>query len=54
MKLLLVSVLIIAVVGVTSGSICSNPASYAGKSLCDPWGTYCGECVSFVKVCTGL
>jgi hypothetical protein len=32
------------------GAICPNPQAYSGQSLCDPWGTYCGECVSFYKV----
>jgi len=38
----------------SSGStiICSNPERYQGQALCHR-GTYCGECVSFVKVCTG-
>ena len=51
-----VSVVIVVVFNVdvaASASVCSNPSHYAGQSLCDPWGTYCGECVSFVKVCTG-
>ncbi|XP_046443519.1 uncharacterized protein LOC124193637 [Daphnia pulex] len=34
------------------GAICPNPQAYSGQSLCDPWGTYCGECVSFYKVCS--
>jgi hypothetical protein len=54
MRSILVAVVFVAVVGVTSASICSNPTAYVGQSLCDPWGTYCGECVSFVKVCTGM
>ena len=36
------------------GAICPNPSSYSGQSLCDPWGTYCGECVSFYKVCHSI
>jgi len=32
------------------GSICSNPQSYAGKVVKDPFGGQAGQCVSFVKV----
>jgi len=32
---------------------CPNPSNYAGRSLCDFAGGYCGECVSFYKVCSG-
>ena len=55
-KIVAAIVLVVAVVDVgvvSSASICSNPEHYVGQSLCDPWGTYCGECVSFIKVCTG-
>jgi len=33
--------------------VCSNPSNYKGQSLCYPAGQYCGECVSFYKVCSG-
>jgi len=33
-------------------AICSNPQSYSGRALCDHSGGYCGECVSFYKICT--
>ncbi|CAF0802430.1 unnamed protein product [Adineta ricciae] len=51
------------------GIICSDPDSYEGQSLCDFWGKFmlsdyyilctsfiggeCGQCVSFIKICTG-
>ncbi len=31
--------------------ICANPASFRGQVLCFPAGQFCGECVSFYKVC---
>lgn len=37
---------------VTLAAICSNPSSYRGQVLCYPAGQYCGQCVSFVKVCS--
>ncbi|CAF0901416.1 unnamed protein product [Rotaria sordida] len=44
---------IFAIISVVNGISCGNPSQYAGRSLCDPSGGYCGECVSFVKICTG-
>ncbi|CAF3642366.1 unnamed protein product [Adineta steineri] len=32
---------------------CSNPSQYKGQRVCDRAGGECGQCVSFVKVCTG-
>ncbi|KAK4027683.1 hypothetical protein OUZ56_016730 [Daphnia magna] len=52
-KLFLLLLLVAAVLDSSFGAVCGNPAQYAGKSLCDPWGGYCGECVSYYKVCSG-
>ncbi|CAM4803892.1 unnamed protein product [Rotaria magnacalcarata] len=30
-----------------------NPGGYEGRKICDQFGGQCGQCVSFVKVCTG-
>lgn len=50
-KLFLLLLLVASVLDSSFGAVCGNPARYARKSLCDPWGGYCGECVSFYKVC---
>jgi len=49
----LVVVLVSVLFGCTFGANCGNPQTYAGRSLCDHAGGYCGECVSFYKICTG-
>jgi len=54
--LIMIGLLILFSLAVAYGSvesICSSPGSYAGQSLCYPAGQYCGECVSFYKVCSG-
>ncbi|CAF0937474.1 unnamed protein product [Adineta steineri] len=51
--LILLAVAFIAFASVTEAISCSNPSQYSGRLLCDHAGGYCGECVSFVKVCTG-
>ncbi|CAF0875451.1 unnamed protein product [Adineta ricciae] len=51
--LLSVAIAFLAFVSITEAISCSNPGQYGGKSLCDHAGGYCGECVSFVKICTG-
>ncbi|KAK4027682.1 hypothetical protein OUZ56_016729 [Daphnia magna] len=53
-KLFLLLLLVAAVLDSSFGAVCGNPAQYAGKSLCDPWGGYCGECVSYYKVTNEL
>lgn len=48
--------------GCAPGSRCGDELSAVHKSkhgsnrtqLCDPWGTYCGECVSMVKDLSGV
>jgi len=35
------------------GDNCPNPSAYSGRVLCDHAGGYCGECVSFYKICSG-
>ncbi|CAF2164343.1 unnamed protein product [Rotaria magnacalcarata] len=49
----LLVVALFSFVSVTSGSSCSNPGQYSGRNLCDHAGGFCGECVSFIKICTG-
>ena len=49
-SLFFILLLLASIMGFCFGATCSNPSRYSGRSLCDPWGTYCGECVSFVKV----
>ncbi|CAM4803898.1 unnamed protein product [Rotaria magnacalcarata] len=44
---------LVSLVSVTSGIACINPSRYSGQTVCDPFGRKCGECVSFVKKCTG-
>ncbi|UJR21331.1 hypothetical protein I4U23_024425 [Adineta vaga] len=51
--LLSLAVAFLTFVSVTKASSCGNPGQYSGKSLCDQAGGYCGQCVSFVKICTG-
>eukprot|EP01124_Arcella_intermedia_P028651 TRINITY_DN5873_c0_g1_i1.p1 TRINITY_DN5873_c0_g1~~TRINITY_DN5873_c0_g1_i1.p1 ORF type:complete len:133 (-),score=13.15 TRINITY_DN5873_c0_g1_i1:23-421(-) len=46
-------VLVLCALVLVSGSICGNPGSFSGQSLCYPSGKYCGQCVSFYKVCSG-
>jgi len=31
--------------------VCPNPQNYNGQVVCDFAGGYCGECVSFYKIC---
>ncbi|CAF1320370.1 unnamed protein product [Rotaria magnacalcarata] len=49
----LLLVTLFSLVSLTSGILCNNPERYSGRSVCDHSGGYCGECVSFVKKCTG-
>lgn len=52
---IIVTTSVLLAVAVSLGScvkICPNPESYAFKVVCDAAGNQCGECVSFVKVCT--
>ncbi len=53
-QMLLAVILVMAVTAmrVVSGDRiwCTNPDDYEGRSYCDHWGGYCGQCVSFVKV----
>eukprot|EP01137_Pigoraptor_chileana_P029318 Opistho-2@14415 len=51
-RLFTAAILLIGLGLAIEAAVCSNPASYAGQSLCYPDGQYCGECVSFVKVCS--
>ncbi|CAF3199214.1 unnamed protein product [Rotaria socialis] len=49
----LLLVTLFSLVSLTSGISCNNPERYSGRNVCDHSGDYCGECVSFVKKCTG-
>lgn len=51
---ILIAMSLMLAIAVRFGScyICPNPQSYAGRVVCDPWGGYCGQCVSFIKVNT--
>ncbi|CAF2008608.1 unnamed protein product [Rotaria magnacalcarata] len=51
--LVLLVAALVSLVSVTSGIACINPSRYSGQTICDPFGRKCGECVSFVKKCTG-
>ncbi|CAF3721483.1 unnamed protein product [Adineta steineri] len=45
--------LAVAFVSVTEAISCNNPSEYRDQEVCDRTGGECGQCVSFVKVCTG-
>ncbi|CAF0937493.1 unnamed protein product [Adineta steineri] len=51
--LILLAVAFIAFASVTEAASCSNPSQYKGQKVCDRTGGERGQCVSFVKVCTG-
>ncbi|CAF3199185.1 unnamed protein product [Rotaria socialis] len=52
-SLVLLVVALVSLVSVTSGISCINPSKYSSQTICDHFGRKCGECVSFVKKCTG-
>ncbi|CAF1193640.1 unnamed protein product [Didymodactylos carnosus] len=39
-------------IALAHGKACTDYASYAGQQVCDQYGGQCGQCVSFVKICT--
>ncbi|CAF4242701.1 unnamed protein product [Rotaria socialis] len=51
--LILLATTFFGLISVTNGISCRNPGGYEGRKVCDQFGGQCGQCVSFVKVCTG-
>jgi len=51
-NLVLATVVLLACANYALSARCTSPETYEGRSLCYPSNSYCGECVSFVKVCT--